>query len=391
MFSDARKLAGAAARAPQRRCRLRAALPARQELRKAGVRHSSSEVDGARVAVVEQTALDEAVLPAATLQALQRSGADVVAELKRDPAVLVVAPLSGHHATLLRDTVRTLLDRPQGLRHRLDRRARRCPLDRGPVHARRLRRLHPRVHPPHRRRAPARDRGLSARGAGAGGGGADGGRRRAAAAQPHHDGRSDRHAPQPDAGQRLRHRPTAELVRDATCIHEVPVQLPGTGPPRLSGLPAARRLHRHEPGAAHRARTGTSTSTWCEGDLDDAEEHRRFYDEYNAVLDMPAEYYLDCIRIVFQQHLLPRGLWHVGGERVAPEAITRSALLTIEGRAGRHLGPRPDAGGARPLHRHPRRAQAPPDGRGRRPLRHLQRPALARDRLSAGARLHRGG
>ena len=38
-----------------------------------------------------------------------------------------------------------------------------------------------------------------------------------------------------------------------------------------------------------------------EGDLDDAEEHRRFYDEYNAVLDMPAEYYLDCIRIVFQR------------------------------------------------------------------------------------------
>jgi poly(3-hydroxybutyrate) depolymerase len=34
---------------------------------------------------------------------------------------------------------------------------------------------------------------------------------------------------------------------------------------------------------------------------------------------------------VFQQHLLPRGLWEVAGERVAPEAITRSALLTIEG------------------------------------------------------------
>jgi poly(3-hydroxybutyrate) depolymerase len=49
------------------------------------------------------------------------------------------------------------------------------------------------------------------------------------------------------------------------------------------------------------------------------------------VLDMPAEYYLDCIRIVFQQHLLPLGQWQVGGERVAPEAITRTALLTVEG------------------------------------------------------------
>jgi poly(3-hydroxybutyrate) depolymerase len=68
-----------------------------------------------------------------------------------------------------------------------------------------------------------------------------------------------------------------------------------------------------------------------EGDLASAEEHRRFYDEYNAVLDMPAEYYLDCIRIVFQQYLLPRGLWQVDGQRVAPEAIDRAALLTIEG------------------------------------------------------------
>jgi poly(3-hydroxybutyrate) depolymerase len=51
------------------------------------------------------------------------------------------------------------------------------------------------------------------------------------------------------------------------------------------------------------------------GDAAGAEEHRRFYDEYNAVLDMPAEYYIDCVRIVFQQHLLPRGLWRVAGER----------------------------------------------------------------------------
>jgi poly(3-hydroxybutyrate) depolymerase len=67
------------------------------------------------------------------------------------------------------------------------------------------------------------------------------------------------------------------------------------------------------------------------GDLDDAASHRRFYDEYNAVLDMPAEYYLDTIRIVFQQHLLPRGLWDVAGTRVTPSSIATTALLTIEG------------------------------------------------------------
>src|SRR3954469_6140054 len=46
---------------------------------------------------------------------------------------------------------------------------------------------------------------------------------------------------------------------------------------------------------------------------------------------MPAEYYLDCVRIVFQQHLLPRGLWKVAGEKVAPAAMTDAALMTVEG------------------------------------------------------------
>jgi poly(3-hydroxybutyrate) depolymerase len=67
------------------------------------------------------------------------------------------------------------------------------------------------------------------------------------------------------------------------------------------------------------------------GDLEDAEAHRQFYDEYNAVLDMPSEYYLDTIRIVFQEHALPRGVWDVAGKRVAPQAIKRTALFTIEG------------------------------------------------------------
>jgi poly(3-hydroxybutyrate) depolymerase len=67
------------------------------------------------------------------------------------------------------------------------------------------------------------------------------------------------------------------------------------------------------------------------GDLDDAASHRRFYDEYNAVLDMPSEYYLDTVRIVFQEHLLPRGLWDVAGQRVTPSAIVETAMLTIEG------------------------------------------------------------
>ena len=67
------------------------------------------------------------------------------------------------------------------------------------------------------------------------------------------------------------------------------------------------------------------------GDLDDVEGHRAFYDEYNAVLDLPAEYYLDTIKIVFQEHRLPNGTWKVRGELVKPEDIKTVALFTIEG------------------------------------------------------------
>ena len=60
------------------------------------------------------------------------------------------------------------------------------------------------------------------------------------------------------------------------------------------------------------------------GDLDDADSHRKFYDEYNAVLDMPADYYLDTIRTVFQEFSLPRGTWKVKGELVKPAAIKKT-------------------------------------------------------------------
>ena len=67
------------------------------------------------------------------------------------------------------------------------------------------------------------------------------------------------------------------------------------------------------------------------GDGDSAAAHRRFYDEYNAVLDMPAEYYLDTIKVVFQEFALPKGKMSVRDERVRPEAIKSTALFTIEG------------------------------------------------------------
>jgi poly(3-hydroxybutyrate) depolymerase len=58
---------------------------------------------------------------------------------------------------------------------------------------------------------------------------------------------------------------------------------------------------------------------------------RAFYDEYFAVLDLPAQFYLDHVRTVFQEYALARGELTWRGRRVEPRAITRTALLTVEG------------------------------------------------------------
>lgn len=71
------------------------------------------------------------------------------------------------------------------------------------------------------------------------------------------------------------------------------------------------------------------------GDLDDADSHRKFYDEYNgAVLDMPADYYLDTIRTVFQEFLPPRGTWKVKGELVKPAGHQENRIAQHRRRTG---------------------------------------------------------
>jgi len=68
-----------------------------------------------------------------------------------------------------------------------------------------------------------------------------------------------------------------------------------------------------------------------EGDGESAEATRKFYDEYTAVMDLPAEFYLQTIREVFQEHALPMGRLKIDSCRIDPSAIERTALLTIEG------------------------------------------------------------
>ena len=138
----------------------------------------SVDMNGATVAVVEQTVLAK---PFCRLQRFQRCSdqPDVIAKLKRDPAVLLVAPLSGHHATLLRDTVTRLLpSHDVYVTDWVD--ARMVPVHEGAFTLDDYVGYISRFHPTPGRQAPARDLGVPGDRTGAGGGGIGGGRGRAA-------------------------------------------------------------------------------------------------------------------------------------------------------------------------------------------------------------------
>ena len=67
------------------------------------------------------------------------------------------------------------------------------------------------------------------------------------------------------------------------------------------------------------------------GDMEKAAITRSFYEEYFAVADLPAEFYLETVKLVFQEYALPRGKLKWRGRKVNPAAIRRTALLTVEG------------------------------------------------------------
>ena len=75
--------------------------------------------------------------------------------------------------------------------------------------------------------------------------------------------------------------------------------------------------------AQFRALTGHDTRT--------ADAHRQFYDEYCAVMDLPAAFFLETVSRIFQDDLLPLGKLTFNGDPVSPAAIRRTALLTVEG------------------------------------------------------------
>ena len=284
-------------------------------------------LDGIAVPVVEQTAMRK---PFCRLLHFERRSDDaaVGAALERDPVVLVVAPLSGHHATLLRDTVRTLLSAHDVyVTDWVD--ARMVPVAEGPftlddyvgyvrdfvrhVGAERVHVIavcQPAVPVLAATALMAAAGETEPRSLTLMGGSIDA-----------------RRSPTPVNDFASNH---SLRWLETNLIYEVPDRYPGRGRRVYPGFLQHAGFMAMNP-LRHFSSHWDFYMHLVDGDLDGADEHRRFYDEYNAVLDMPGDYYLDCIRVVFHEHLLPRGTWTIGGARVAPEAITRAALLTIEG------------------------------------------------------------
>ena len=291
-------------------------------------------VDGVSVAIDERVEIEK---PFCQLRRFKRFSDDppTLEKLKLQPPVLIVAPLSGHHATLLRETVRTMLEG-----HKVYitdwKNARNVPLSEGEFHLddyvnyvqdfiRHLQSKYGNCHvisvcqptvpvlaavslmasrgeltpltmtmmggPIDARRSPTQVNDL--------------------------------------ATQR------SHQWFENNVIYRVPHNFPGAGRRVYPGFLqhsgfVAMNPDRH------------ATSHWdffrnlVRGDESSAETHRKFYDEYNAVLDMDADYYLETIRIVFQDFNLVNGTWDVRSpsgklERVRPQDITTTALFTVEG------------------------------------------------------------
>jgi poly(3-hydroxybutyrate) depolymerase len=243
------------------------------------------------------------------------------------PKVLVVAPLSGHHSTLLRDTVRSLLDgHDVWVTDWVD--ARMVPLSAGPFHLADyvdyvrewITQLSPglSVISVCQPTVPV----LAAVALMAANG----------EAQPQTmimmGGPIDARRSPTVVNNLATRKPYSWFER--TLIHRVPEKYPGymrrvyPGFLQHLGFVAMnpdRHLNAHWDYFNH----------LLAGDDGSAEKHRDFYDEYNAVLDLPAEYYLDTVKAVFQEFALPKGRMYVRDQLVRPQEIRETALLSIEG------------------------------------------------------------
>ena len=283
---------------------------------------STTTIDGIAVPVVERAVVEK---PFCRLLHFERA---LPVDRAPDPVVLVFAPLSGHHATLLRDTIRQLLPAHDVyVTDWVD--ARTVPTSHGPFHLddyvayaqEFMRHLGPDVHVVAvcqptvpvlgaialmaTARDPKLPRSMTLMG-----------------------GPIDARKSPTEVNDLATTKSYAWFENTVICT--VPARYPGHGRRVYPGFLqhagfVAMNRERHLD--AHR----DFYLNVLKGNEEEADAHRMFYDEYNAMMDMSAEYYLDTIKTVFQEHSLARGTWVVAGQRVAPEDIESVALLTIEG------------------------------------------------------------
>jgi poly(3-hydroxybutyrate) depolymerase len=296
-----------------------------KDYEKPGFELSSTTIDGQTVGILERTAVSK---PFCNLLHFKKDMPDATYAALKQPTVLVVAPLSGHHSTLLRDTVRALLpDQDVYITDWVD--ARMVPMSDGPFHLDDyvfyvqdfIRHLGPDVHV-------------------------------ISVCQPtvpvlaaislmatNKDPKLPKSMIMMGGPIDPRKSPTAvnDLAIEKpfswfenTVIYAVPGNFPGFGRKVYPGFLQHAGFIAMNPGR-HAQSHREFYQHLVRGDDDSAEAHRQFYDEYNAVLDMPAEYYLETIKTVFQESRLPKGTWEVGGQLVRPQDIESVALFTIEG------------------------------------------------------------
>ena len=292
------------------------------------------DFNGVDLAVQERIEIDK---PFCELRRFKRFSDDpkTLDKLKGQPAVLIVAPLSGHYATLLRDTVRTMLKD-----HKVYitdwKNARTVPLEQGEFHLddyvnyvqefiRHLQGIYGNCHvisvcqptvPVLAAVSLMASRGevtpltMTMMGGPI-------------------DARKS-----PTAVNNLAMNKSYEWFEN-NVIYRVPTQFPGAGRRVYPGFLQHTGFVAMNPDR-HASNHYDYFKNLIKGDDASTEAHRKFYDEYNAVLDMDAHYYLETIRVVFQEFALVNGTWDVISEngdleRVRPEDITTTAHFTVEG------------------------------------------------------------
>lgn len=287
---------------------------------------TSASIGDIEVAVQQQVALNK---PFCRLLRFKRfsDNLEALGRMKDQPTVLVVAPLSGHHSTLLRDTVRALLrDHKVFITDWTD--ARMVPIEAGPFHLddyvhyvqEFIRHIGPEVNVISvcQPTVPV----LAAISL------------MASAGEPTPPTMTMMGGPidarrSPTAVNNLAMNKSHNWF-EHNVIYRVPVNYPGAGRRVYPGFLQHSGFVAMNPDR-HLSSHYDYFLDLVRGDDDSIDSHREFYDEYNAVLDMPAEYYLDTIKTVFQDFALVNGTWRVSGELVQPQDITGTALLTVEG------------------------------------------------------------